>query len=58
VLTFGVTAANQTATATGNMSFAIINFLLLWLADHNRYSIDSLRRSKSTETEDVRRSSK
>ena len=44
VLTFGKTAVNDAATVAGNLSYALIIFVLLWLADHNGYSIDRMRR--------------
>ncbi len=50
-LTFGMTVTNQVATIAGNLSYVVINFVLLWLADHNGYSIDRLRHGRQTERE-------
>jgi thiosulfate dehydrogenase (quinone) large subunit len=44
VLTFGKTAVNDSATVAGNLSYVLIIFVLLWLADYNGYSIDRMRR--------------
>ena len=43
VLTFGKTAVNDSATVAGNLSYVLITFVLLWLADYNGYSIDRMR---------------
>lgn len=48
-LTFGKTAVNDSATVAGNLSYILINFVLLWLADYNSYSIDRVRRGRPTE---------
>jgi thiosulfate dehydrogenase [quinone] large subunit len=45
-LTFGKTAASDSATVAGNLSYALVIFVLLWLSDHNGYSIDRLTRRK------------
>lgn len=45
-LTFGMTLVNETATVAGNLSYVLITFVLLWLAEHNGYSIDRLRRGR------------
>jgi len=42
-LIFGKTAVNDSATVAGNLSYALIVFVLLWLADYNGYSVDRLR---------------
>ena len=47
-LTFGKTAVNDSTTVAGNLSYVLIDFVLLWLADHNGYSIDRLRRRTPT----------
>lgn len=47
-LIFGLTVVNETATVAGDLSFVLINFVLLWLADHNGYSLDRLRRGRPT----------
>ena len=43
VLTFGKAAVNDSATVAGNLSYVLIIFVLLWLADYNGYSIDRMR---------------
>lgn len=43
VLTFGKTAVNDSATVAGNLSYVLIIFVLLWLANYNGYSIDRIR---------------
>jgi thiosulfate dehydrogenase [quinone] large subunit len=45
-LTFGKTAVSDSATVAGNLSYILIAFVLLWLSDHNGYSIDRLRRGR------------
>ncbi len=45
-LTFGKTAVNDSATVAGNLSYILINFVLLSLADYNSYSSDRLRRGR------------
>ncbi len=47
-LTFGMTVVNETATVAGNLSYVLISFVLLWLADHNGYSLDRLRLGRPT----------
>lgn len=46
-LTFGKTAVNDSATVAGNLVYVLINFVLLWLADYNGYSIDRMRQRKA-----------
>jgi len=43
-LTFGMMVAGESATVAANLSYAIIIFILLWSSEHNRYSVDGLRR--------------
>jgi thiosulfate dehydrogenase [quinone] large subunit len=45
-LTFGVVVLGDAPTVAHNLQYALINFLLLWLVDLNRCSIDGLMRSK------------
>jgi len=45
-LAFGKTVVNDSATVSGNLSYILINFVLLWVADYNSYSIDRLRRGR------------
>src|SRR6266536_2054988 len=48
-LTFGKTAVTDSATVADNLSYILIAFVLLWLSDHNGYSIDRLRSGRPTE---------
>ena len=41
-LTFGTVMLGDAPTVAHNLQFALINFVLLWLVDLNRYSIDGL----------------
>lgn len=41
-LTFGTVILAQAPTVAHNLQYALVNFVLLWLVDLNRYSIDSL----------------
>jgi thiosulfate dehydrogenase [quinone] large subunit len=41
-LTFGVVMLGQAPTVAHNLQFGLVNFVLLWLEDLNRYSLDSL----------------
>jgi thiosulfate dehydrogenase (quinone) large subunit len=45
-LTFGVVMLGQAPTVAHNLQYALVNFVLLWFVDLNRYSIDSLLRRK------------
>jgi len=45
-LTFGVVMLGQAPTVAHNLQFVLVNFVLLWLVDLNRYSLDSLVRGK------------
>ena len=36
--------SGEGAVAAHNTQYALVNFVLLWLSDLNRYSIDGLRR--------------
>jgi thiosulfate dehydrogenase [quinone] large subunit len=45
-LTFGKIIEGDPATVAHNLSYAIIIFMLLWLADHNRFSVDRLLQSR------------
>jgi thiosulfate dehydrogenase [quinone] large subunit len=46
-LTFGVVVLGDPSTVAHNLQYALINFVLLWLVDLNRCSIDGLLRRKS-----------
>jgi thiosulfate dehydrogenase [quinone] large subunit len=41
-LTFGVVILGQAPTVAHNLQYVLVNFVLLWLVDLNRYSVDSL----------------
>ena len=43
-LTFGTVMLGDAPTVAHNLQYALVNFVLLWLVDLNRYSIDSLFR--------------
>src|SRR5256714_15682491 len=45
-LTFGVVMLGQAPTVAHNLQFVLINFVLLWFVDLNRYSLDGLIRGK------------
>jgi|SRR5947209_3281219 len=44
-LTFGTVILGDAPTVAHNLQYVLINFVLLWFADYNGYSIDRLRRS-------------
>ena len=46
-LTLGKVIEGDPATVAHNLSYAIIIFVLLWLADYNRFSVDRLRRKQA-----------
>jgi thiosulfate dehydrogenase [quinone] large subunit len=46
-LTFGVVVLSDSATVAHNLQYGLINFVLLWLVDLNRYSIDGLWQPKA-----------
>jgi thiosulfate dehydrogenase [quinone] large subunit len=43
-LTFGTVMAGDAPTSAHNVQYALVNFVLLYFADHNGYSLDRLRR--------------
>lgn len=45
-LTFGTVMLGDAPTVAHNLQYALVNFILLYLADYNGYSIDRLRRGK------------
>src|SRR2546422_10547768 len=45
-LTFGVVVLGDAPTVAHNLQYVLINFVLLWLIDLNRYSLDSLFRHR------------
>lgn len=46
-LTFGTVMLGEAPTVAHNLQYALVNFVLLWLVDLNRYSLDSLFRRKT-----------
>ena len=47
-LTFGTVMLGEAPTVAHNLQYALVNFVLLWLVDLNRYSLDTLFRRKTT----------
>jgi len=47
-LTFGTVILGDAPTVAHNLQYALVNFVLLWLSDLNRYSVDSLIHRKQT----------
>ena len=45
-LTFGTVMLGDAPTVAHNLQYALVNFVLLWLVDLNRYSIDGLMQNK------------
>jgi thiosulfate dehydrogenase [quinone] large subunit len=45
-LTFGTVMLGQAPTVAHNLQYALVNFVLLWFVDLNRYAIDGLLRRK------------
>ncbi len=41
-LTFGTVMLGDAPTVAHNLQYALVNFVLLWLVDLNRYSLDSV----------------
>jgi thiosulfate dehydrogenase (quinone) large subunit len=46
-LTFGTVMLGEAPTVAHNLQYALVNFVLMWLLDLNRYSLDSLFRGKA-----------
>jgi len=46
-LTFGVVILGQAVIVAHNLQYVLVNFVLLWLVDLNRYSLDSLFRRRA-----------
>lgn len=42
-LTFGTVILGDAPTVAHNLQYALVNFVLLWFADYNGYSVDRLR---------------
>jgi thiosulfate dehydrogenase [quinone] large subunit len=47
-LTFGMVMLGQANTVAHNLQYALVNFVLLWFIDMNRYSLDALFHRKAT----------
>src|SRR5712691_4301087 len=45
-LTFGVVILGQAPTVAHNLQYVLVNFVLLWFVDLNRYSVDGLLERK------------
>jgi thiosulfate dehydrogenase [quinone] large subunit len=45
-LTFGLVMLGDAPTVAHNLQYALVNFVLLWLVDLNRFSLDSLFRRR------------
>lgn len=45
-LTFGTVMLGDAPTVAHNLQYALVNFVLLWFADYNGFSVDRLRRSR------------
>lgn len=46
-LTFGLVILGDAPTVAHNLLYALMNFVLLWLVDLNRYALDSLFRRRA-----------
>src|SRR5438128_3797269 len=46
-LTFGTVMLNDFPTVAHNVQYALVNFVLLWVSEYNRYSSDSIFRRPS-----------
>ena len=46
-LTFGMVMLGQAQVVANNLLYVLVNFVLLWLAPLNRYSLDSLVQKKT-----------
>ena len=46
-LTFGTVMLGDAPTIAHNLQYALVNFVLLWLVDLNRYSLDGLFRRRA-----------
>ena len=45
-LTFGTVMLGDAPTVAHNLQYALVNFVLLWFADHNGFSVDRLLRGR------------
>jgi thiosulfate dehydrogenase [quinone] large subunit len=46
-LTFGMVMLGDAPTVAHNLQYALVNFVLLWFVDLNRYSLDALFRRRT-----------
>ena len=46
-LTFGTVMLGDSPTVAHNLQYALVNFVLLWFVDLNRYSLDGLFRRRT-----------
>jgi thiosulfate dehydrogenase [quinone] large subunit len=46
-LTFGTVMLSDFPTVAHNVQYGLVNFVLLWISEYNRYSVDSIFRSPS-----------
>ena len=49
-LTFGTVMLGDFPTVAHNVQYGLVNFVLLWLADLNRFSVDQLRKRGGSTT--------
>jgi thiosulfate dehydrogenase [quinone] large subunit len=49
-LTFGTVMLGEFPTIAHNVQYGLVNFVLLWLSDLNRFSIDHLRKRDGSTT--------
>jgi len=49
-LTFGTVMLGDFPTVAHNVQYGLVNFILLWLADLNKFSIDHLRKGGGSAT--------
>ncbi len=47
-LTFGTVMLGEFPTVAHNVQYGLVNFVLLWLSDLNRFSIDYLRKPRGS----------
>jgi thiosulfate dehydrogenase (quinone) large subunit len=55
LLTFGMVILGDTATVANNLIYVLINFILLYLSDHNLYSVGAIRRQRPSLGSSVQR---
>jgi hypothetical protein len=49
-LTFGTVMLGEFPTVAHNVQYGLVNFVLLWLSDLNRFSIDHVRKRDGSAT--------